>query len=73
MNSTKKQRKTIEWEKLEVSSRKLEMPREHFKQKWDYSRRKTHAERVLCHKGLKQHPNCQKFEQNPHQEMYAVK
>ena len=25
-----KQRKTIEWERLEISSRKLEIPREHF-------------------------------------------
>ena len=27
--STKKQRKTIEWERLEISSRKLKIPREH--------------------------------------------
>ena len=26
----KKQRKTTEWERLEISSRKLELPREHF-------------------------------------------
>ena len=32
--SAKKQRKTIEWERLENSSRKLEIPREHFMQKW---------------------------------------
>ena len=30
----KKQRKTIEWERLEISSRKLEIPREHFMQRW---------------------------------------
>ena len=30
----KKQRKTIEWERLEISSRKLEIPREHFMQSW---------------------------------------
>ena len=30
----KKQRKTIEWERLEISSRKLEKRREHFKQRW---------------------------------------
>ena len=30
----KKQRKTIEWERLEISSRKLEMPRGHFMQRW---------------------------------------
>ena len=30
--STKKWRKTIEWERLEISSRKLEIPREHFMQ-----------------------------------------
>ena len=28
-----KQRKTIEWEKLEISSRKSEIPREHFMQR----------------------------------------
>ena len=28
--SAKKWRKTIEWERLEISSRKLEIPREHF-------------------------------------------
>ena len=26
--------KTIEWEGLEISSRKLEIPREHFMQRW---------------------------------------
>ena len=30
----KKQRKTIEWESLEISSRKLEIPREHFMGRW---------------------------------------
>ena len=30
----KKQRKTIEWERLEISSRKLDIPREHFMQRW---------------------------------------
>jgi hypothetical protein len=29
----KKYRKTIEWERLEASSRKLEIPREHFMQR----------------------------------------
>ena len=29
-----KQRKTIEWERLEISSRKLEIAREHFIQRW---------------------------------------
>ena len=33
MISAKKQRKTIEWERLEISSRKLEIPREHFMQR----------------------------------------
>ena len=31
--SAKKQRKIIEWERLEISSRKLEIPREHFMQR----------------------------------------
>ena len=30
----KEVRKTIEWERLEISSRKLEIPREHFMQRW---------------------------------------
>ena len=29
MTNAKKVRKTIEWERLEISSRKLEIPREH--------------------------------------------
>ena len=33
MNSPS-QKKTIEWERLEISSRKLEIPREHFMQRW---------------------------------------
>ena len=32
--SAKKQRKAPEWERLEISSRKLEIPREHFMQRW---------------------------------------
>ena len=31
--NAKKQRQTIEWERLEISL-KLETPREHFKQRW---------------------------------------
>ena len=34
MNNAKKQRKTTEWGRLEISSRKLEIPREHFMQRW---------------------------------------
>ena len=30
----KKERKALEWERLEISSRKLEIPREHFMQRW---------------------------------------
>ena len=32
--SAKKERKTIEWERLDISSRKLEIPRGHFMQRW---------------------------------------
>ena len=32
--SAKKKRKTTEWERLEISSRKLEIPREQFMQRW---------------------------------------
>ena len=36
MTNTKKQRKTIEWERLEISLRKLEIPREYFwRRQWD--------------------------------------
>ena len=31
--NAKKQRQTIEWERLEISSRKLEIPREYFHEK----------------------------------------
>ena len=47
MISAKKSRKTIEWERLMMSSRKLEIPREHFKdrlnkgQKWYGPNRST--------------------------------
>ena len=37
----KKQRKTIEWESPEISSRKLEIPREHFMQRWHKERTET--------------------------------
>ena len=30
----KEKRKTIQWERLEISSRKLALPREHFMQRW---------------------------------------
>ena len=40
MVSAKKSRKTIEWEGLEISSRKLEIPREHFLQIWAIKDRK---------------------------------
>ena len=32
--NAKKKSKTIRWERLEISSRKLETPREHFMQRW---------------------------------------
>ena len=32
--NAKKWRKTIEWEKLEISSRKLEIPKEHVMERW---------------------------------------
>ena len=34
ITNAKKQRKIIEWERLEISSTKLEIPREHFMQRW---------------------------------------
>ena len=33
-NQCKEIEKTIEWERLEISSRNLEIPREHFMQRW---------------------------------------
>ena len=32
--NAKKYRKTVKWERLEIFSRKLEIPREHFIQRW---------------------------------------
>ena len=32
--SAKKKRKTIEWERLEISSKKIEIPSENFMQRW---------------------------------------
>ena len=32
--SDQRKRKTIEWARLEISSRKLEIPRKYFMQKW---------------------------------------
>jgi len=34
MKTAKKQRKTIEWERLEIFSKKLEISREYFIQGW---------------------------------------
>ena len=34
LNDAKKWRKTPKWKRLDISSRKLEIPREHFMQKW---------------------------------------
>ena len=33
-NQWKEIEETIEWERLEISSRKLEIPQEHFMQRW---------------------------------------
>ena len=38
--NAKKQRKTIEWERLEISSRKLETPREYVMQRWAHKGQK---------------------------------
>ena len=34
LSDQRKERKTIEWERLEISSRKLEIPSENFMQRW---------------------------------------
>ena len=36
--NAKKSRKTTEWERLEISLRKLKIPREHFMQRWAQQR-----------------------------------
>ena len=41
MINGKKYRKTIQWERLEISSRKLEIAREHFMQRWAQKDRNT--------------------------------
>ena len=37
-----KQRETVEWKRLEISSRKLEIPREHFMHKWAHKGQKKY-------------------------------
>ena len=59
MISAKKWRKTIEWERLEISSKKLEIPREHFMQKWATkkdrnSKNLTEAEEIFKKMRLKE-------------------
>ena len=34
VNNAKKQKKTTKWKRLQIFSRKLEIPREHFMQRW---------------------------------------
>ena len=34
LSDQRKERKTTDWERLEISSRKLEIPREQFMQRW---------------------------------------
>ena len=49
MINAKNQRKTIEWERPETSSRKSEIPREHFIQRWVKDRNRidlTEAEEI---------------------------
>ena len=41
VNNAKKYREKIEWERLEISLRKLERPREHFMQRWTQLRTET--------------------------------
>ena len=43
MNNAKKQRETIEWERLEISSGKLGIPRECFMQRWAQYRNKWYG------------------------------
>ena len=38
--NAKKERKRTEWERLEIASRKSEIPREHFMQRWAQQNRK---------------------------------
>ena len=39
VNNSEKKRKTIEWERLEISSRKFEIPTEYFMQRWAQQRK----------------------------------
>ena len=39
----KEREETIEWERLEISSRKLEIPKEHFMQRWAHKGQKRHG------------------------------
>ena len=42
--NAKKQRKRTEWKRLEISSRKLEIPREHFMQRWAQIKNRSHMD-----------------------------
>ena len=56
--------KTIEWERLEYSSRKLEIPREHFMQRWAQSRTEMvwtqQKQKILRRGGENTQKNCTK-------------
>ena len=64
MVNAKKQRKTIKWERLEISSRKLEIPSEHFMQRW--ARKRTQmvwtkqTQKILRRGGKNTQKNCTK-------------
>ena len=59
-----KERKMTEWERLEISSRKLEIPREHFMQRWAQKRTEvvwTQQKQKILRRGSKNtQKNCTK-------------
>ena len=44
--SMQRKRKTIEWERLEISSRKLETSREYFMQRWTHKKKDRNCKKL---------------------------
>ena len=64
MINAKKERKTIEWERLEISSRRLEISREYLMQRWAHNGQKWYGpnkkQKILRRGGKNTQKNCTK-------------
>ena len=60
-NQCKDIEKTIEWERLQISSRKLKIPRQHFTQRWAQKGQKWYGKKQkILRRGGKNTQNCTK-------------